>query len=351
MLMLSPGPVPVPSFVMEAMLRPMMHHRSPTFQALYAEIRKGLQYLFQTTQATGTIIGSGTYGMEMAMYSLFRPSERVMVLNLGKFSERWVAYGRLLGLEVTEEKRKWGVKIGVAELMKAVQQAGKIEGIVLTHCETSTGLCLDLEEMVFALRQEYPDILILVDGITSIGAIPFYFDAWEIDAAVIASQKALMNPAGIAAYALSERALNRLQPTNIADFRNLHNYAQTAAQNSYPYTAPVHLLYGIEAALRYIGKQGLPAIWNQVHQCKKLFISGLERLGATEFSESPSQSLTAFRWEGKDLISVQKRLMAEGVFLAGGQAELKGKILRITHFGGVTHEMMEAVLEILGKET
>lgn len=344
MLMLSPGPVPVPDYVMTAMQKPMMHHRSAGFATLYDNIRSGLRYVFQTEAATGTVIGSGTYGVEMAMYSVFRPGERVVVLNLGKFSERWVEYGEVLGLDVVEIKRPWGKAFGTAELMEKVQAAGEIQGIILTHCETSTGVCLDLEEMAFALRRADPDLLIMVDGITTIGAIPFYFDAWDVDVALIASQKALMNPAGIAAYALSERAQSRLQATKAGDFRNLYYYVQTATQNAYPYTAPVQLLYGVEAALDSIVRQGLPAIWNQVHQCRVAFRDGITSLGAEIYPESPSESLTAFTWEGVDLVAMQKGLAEAGYWLAGGQGELKGKILRITHFGGVTVEMMEAVV-------
>ncbi|MEL6842619.1 MAG: alanine--glyoxylate aminotransferase family protein [Bacteroidota bacterium] len=347
MLMLSPGPVPVPDYVMQALNQPMMHHRSAGFAALYDRIRKGLRYVFQTEAATGTVIGSGTYAVEMAMYSLFRPGERVMVLNLGKFSERWVEYGRLLGLEVIELARPWGKSLSVEEVLEAAKEAKSLDGIIITHCETSTGVCVDLEEVAFALRRLYPDLLILVDGITTIGAVPFYFDAWGIDAALIASQKVLMNPAGTAAYALSERAQERLQATEAGDFRNLYYYVRTASQNSYPYTAPVQLLYGVDAALEAIVRQGLPSIWNQVHQCKTVFRDGILEKGAEIFPEDPSESLTAFTWEGRDLIALQKELSDAGYYLAGGQAHLKGKILRITHFGGVTVEMMEAVLERL----
>ncbi|MEL7529881.1 MAG: aminotransferase class V-fold PLP-dependent enzyme [Bacteroidota bacterium] len=347
--MLSPGPVPVPDFVSAAMQKPMMHHRSEGFAKLYENIRSGLRYLFQTEAATGTVIGSGTYGVEMAMYSLFRPGERVVILNMGKFSDRWVEYGEVLGLEVQELKRPWGKAFGTAELMEAVKAAGKIQGIILTHCETSTGVVIDLEEMAFALRSAYPDLLIMVDGITTIGAIPFYFDAWGIDAAIIASQKALMSPAGIAAYALSERAQSRLQATKAGDFRNLYYYVQTAAQNAYPYTAPVQLLYAVEAALAAIFRQGLPSIWNQVHQCRVAFHKGVKQLGAEIYPESPSESLTAISWEGVDLPAMQKGLAEAGYWLAGGQAELKGKILRITHFGGVSVEMMEAVVAEMKK--
>lgn len=344
MLMLSPGPVPVPDFVTAAMQKPMMHHRSAGFAKLYDQIRAGLRYLFQTEAATGTVIGSGTYGVEMAMYSLFRPGERVVILNMGKFSGRWVEYGEVLGLDVYEIKQPWGKAFGTAELMHEMQAAGEVAGIILTHCETSTGVVIDVEEMAFALRRAYPNLLIMVDGITSIGAVPFYFDAWGIDAAIIASQKALMSPAGLAAYALSERAQSSLQATQPGDFRNLFYYVQTAAQNAYPYTAPVQLLYAAEAALAAIVRQGLPSIWNQVHQCRVAFRKGVVPLGAKIYPESPSESLTAITWEGVDLPAMQKGLAKAGYWLAGGQAELKGKIVRITHFGGVTVEMMEAVV-------
>jgi aspartate aminotransferase-like enzyme len=347
MRLMTPGPVPVPDFVLQAIQKPVIHHRSEDFATLFASVRAGLQYLFQTESATGTVIGSGTYGVEMAMYSLFRPQEKVLVLNMGKFSERWVDYGKLIGLEVRELKADWGEGISVPQVVEAVKQYPELKGIVITHSETSTGVAVDLEELAFAVKGIRPDILLVVDAITSVGAMPFYFDAWQVDCALTASQKCLLNPAGIAAYALSPLAIRALRPSHTADFRNLFYYGQKAAVNSYPYTAPVQLLYGIEAALDHIRKRGLPAIWNQVHHCAQAFRKGLTELKGSVFADPPSESLTAFSLPARNMAEVQQQLQQKGFYLAGGQGALKGKILRVSHFGGWKPGDMQALLRAM----
>lgn len=350
-MLLSPGPVPVPAFVMEAICQPVIHHRGPDFGSLMEGLRRDLRYLFQAeAAATCLMMGSGTVGVEAAMYSLFQPADRVLVINFGKFSERWVDYGKLLGLEVVQLAVEWGQSPTPEAVLEAAAPYADFSGVVLTHSETSTGAVIDLEETAFALKQRWPDVLLLVDGISSIGAVPFYFDAWQIDCAVVASQKALMNPAGTVAFAFSPYAQTRLRPTHPADARNLHNYLRLAQQNSFPYTPPVQLFYGWAAALAYIRKRGLPEVWNQCHQSARAFREKLTLLNGAVFPAVPADSLTAFSLAQQDLPAVQQRLHEQyGIFLAGGQGALKGKILRISHMGEANASVMEQVGQALSE--
>ncbi|MDX2248748.1 MAG: alanine--glyoxylate aminotransferase family protein [Bacteroidia bacterium] len=346
----TPGPVPVPAFVMEAIARPVIHHRTEAFTTLYAGIQTRLQYLFQTKGFTGTIIGSGTYGVESAIYSLFRPGEKVAVIQVGKFSQRWSDYSKLSGLEIIVIEKEWGKGITPQEVSSQLESHSDIAGIVITHCETSTGVCLDLEEIVLAARQQFPDLCILVDAITTVGAIPFYMDQWEIDYAVVASQKALMNPAGTCAFALSERAMGRLVSTHSSDFRNLYNYYQSGKRHEYPFTAPTQLLYGIGAALEDIQSEGLPAIWNRTHHAAKTFREGIIKLDGEIVAEMPSDSLTAFRFPGKNNSFIKKQMAEKyDIHLAGGQGPMKGEIMRCSHMAGMDAEMMLMVLDKLGE--
>lgn len=344
--LLSPGPVPVPAFVMEAISKPVIHHRTEAFQEFYAGVLEGLKYLFQTDFTTGTMIGSGTYGVEAAMYSLFRPKEKVLVLDHGKFSNRWGVYGQLLGLEIIPLTQDWGKGFSPESVHKAIKDNPTISGIVITHSETSTGVCNDLEEIAYTAKALRPDLLILVDAITSAGTIPFYMDAWKIDAAIVASQKALMNPAGTIGFALSELAEKKLQKTDVSDFRNLYNYVQSAKNFYYPYTAPVQLLYGLGAALGFIQQKGLPYIWNQSHASAQTFRKGIAPLNGKVFAANPSDSLTAFYFPEIDNEWIRKDLIQKhGIHLAGGQNHLKGKIIRISHMGTSDSDLMERVVE------
>lgn len=347
-MLLSPGPVPVPEFVMRAIAQPVMHHRGPAFGLLMENLRHGLRYLFQTEADTCLMCGSGTIGVETAMYSLFQPADRVLVLNFGKFSERWVDYGKLIGLDIVNLPCKWGKHPTLEDVLEVAASYPDLNGVVLTHCETSTGACIDVEEIAFAFKQKYPKALLVVDGISTIGAMPFYMDDWQIDCAVVASQKALMNPAGTVAFAMSELAQSRLRPTHPADSRNLHNYLRLANQNSFPYTPPVQLFYGWKAVLDHIKTKGLPTVWNQAHQSAQIFRAGIVELNGAGFADSPSDSMTAFCFDQIDHETIRKQLLEQyGIFLAAGQGALKGKIMRIAHMGEANEQVMIHVLEKL----
>ncbi len=349
MKILTPGPVPIPDFVREAISQAVIPHRSAEFEEMYAEILSGLKYLFQTEKGkVGTLIASGTGGMEILMHSLFRPTEEVLIVSNGKFSQRWADYGKMENWEGKILEKEWGKIADKEEILAQLHQMAAPRGIVLTHCETSTGALLDLEEIAFALKSQFPDLLIVVDGVTSIAAQAFYFDDWHIDAALVAGQKGLMNPAGLAAYALSEVACDRLQPTFAGDFHNLYNYVQWAARNSYPFTPAVNLLYGLQAALRYIQASSLPVIWNSTQRAARVFRAGIREMGGKMLPDVAAESLTAFSLPGCDSQALLAALKAQGFWLSGGQGPLKGKILRISHMGPQADAaVMEEVLAAL----
>jgi aspartate aminotransferase-like enzyme len=351
---LTPGPVAIPDFVQKAIAKPVIPHRTAEFEEIYADILGGLKYLFQTEKGvTGTLIASGTGGMEILIKSLFREKEEVLVVSNGKFSQRWADFGKIEQLGGENLQKAWGEVATKEEILQQLDRMTSPRGLVLTHCETSTGAILDLEEIAYAVKSQFPDVLIVVDGITSVGAQAFYFDDWQIDAALVASQKALMNPAGTVAYALSEVAQDRLQATDPGDYLNLYNYVQWAAQNSYPFTPPVNLLYGVQAALQYIQHESLPAIWNRTQASARMFRAGLVATYCnTLLQEHASESLTAFFPEGKSSQALLAALKAQGFWLSGGQGPLKGKILRISHMGPLADAaVMEEVLAALRRIT
>lgn len=349
--LLSPGPVPIPDFVQTALQKEVIHHRDKEFEEFHQALLDRLRFIFQTEKGVCSCIGSGTYGVEMAMYSLFQAGEEVLVPIQGKFSERWADYGMHLGVQVHQIPISWGKSPQVDELLQGVEQNPAAKGIVLTHSETSTGALLDLEEIAFQLKEKNPDLLILVDGITSIGSLPYYHDAWGIDCSVIASQKALMNPAGLVAFAFSELGRLRLRESHSSDFQNLYNHLKAADKNSTAYTPPVQLLFGVDAAIQHMQEETYPAIWQRVQQSARYFRKELKKIGAEIFPEYPSDSLTSFSFPGKDHQKLKKALeVKHGLLLSGGQAELKGKILRVSHMGILSQTDMEEVIEAIKKE-
>lgn len=351
---LTPGPVPIPAFVTEAISQPVIPHRSPAFEEIYADILEGLRYLFQTKKGvTGTLLASGTGGMEILIKSLFREKEEILVVSNGKFSQRWADFGEIERLGGENLQKAWGEVPTKDEILEQLSHMSAPRGLVLTHCETSTGAILDLEQIAFAVKSQFPDVLIVVDGITSIGVQAFYFDDWQIDAALVASQKGLMNPAGTVAYALSEVAIDRLQSTDPGDYFNLYNYVQWAAKNNYPFTPPVNLLYGMQAALNYIQAESLPVIWSRSKTSARTFRDGLiATYGNTLLPKTAAESLTAFSIPDHESQAVLAALKAEGFWLSGGQGPLNGRILRISHMGpladaAVMVEVLAALRRVL----
>lgn len=347
-LILTPGPVAVPDFVLGAVSRPVLPHRSAEFEAFYGNVLNRLRYLFQTEQSVCTLPGSGSHAVEMAMNNLFRPGETICVADMGKFSGRWADYGQTSGMEVIRWKVDWGTSVQVSQLEKLLEKASSLDGIVLTHCETSTAALIDLEEIALWMKQRFPECLVVVDAITSVGVLPFYMDEWGIDAAIVTGQKALMNPAGLSAIALSELARSRLAPHDPQNAFNLAAYVEQAERNSVPFTPPVQLLYGLDAALKYVQEQSLPILWNHSHQLGRFFRKNLNEMGAKIFSELPSDSLTAFSFPNQSHSHLQQQLLADhGIWLSGGQGKLKDHILRCSHMGMVQQGHLEKVLEAL----
>ena len=343
--LLTPGPVPVPPWVQAAMQQPVIHHRTPEFEAFYQSFLEDLQYVFQTRGAVAASLGSGTFGVEMAMYSLFQAGDKLAVLDMGKFSGRWADYGEVLGCEVLRLQKPWGATWHVDELMEALRPHESVKGIVITHSETSTGTIVDLEAVAAKLRIVHPEILIVVDAITSVGAMPYYHEAWGIDCTVTASQKALMNPAGLVLFAVSERGRQAMRANDPGDFQHVGNYLESAEKYSFPFTAPVIPLYGMAAALAYIKEETLPVIWQACHQSAQVFRRGLKEIGGTVFSQYPTDSLTAFEMKDVNIYELKKVLeVTYGWELSGGQGELKGKILRISHMAEAHEGIMQQVL-------
>ena len=346
-MILNPGPVWVPDFVLDAIRKPVIHQRSSEFSVFFQELQEGLRYFFQTKNTVVSMPGSGTSGMESSIRSLFKQKDKVLVVSFGKFSSRWAAFSRISGLEVSELKSENGKRSEPGEMIEAAKIAGKnLRGIILTHCETSTGASIDVEQTAFLLRKEFPDILIIADAITSAGILPFYTDNWEIDIAVAASQKSLLNPAGTVFISVSQRAARTLSESFSEDAFNLSPYYFSALKNEYPFTPPTQRLFGVLAALNKIQSETLPVIWNRTHRMSTLFRKGIVDLGGFVFPENPADSLTAFYFKTQTPEFLTHKLKKEfDIEISEGQGDLKGQILRVAHFGAIGPEEMLTCLD------
>ena len=145
--LLTPGPTPVPPEALEAMARPIIHHRTPQFQAILKEVEEGLQYVFQTKNSVLIFAASGTGAMEGAVCSLLSPGDKAIVVRGGKFGERWGELCAAYGIEYIAIDVEWGKAVNPQEIKKILEKDNKIKAVYVTLCETSTGVATDIKKI------------------------------------------------------------------------------------------------------------------------------------------------------------------------------------------------------------
>jgi len=333
----TPGPTPVPEEVMLRMAAPIIHHRNPEFMEILARVHENLRYLFQTTQPVVALSCSGTGGMEAAVSGLFGEGDKVITVNAGKFGERWTELVQLYTGSSTEETLPWGSAITPERLKQLLKEHPDAKGVCLAHSETSTGTASDIKALSAVIR-EHSEALVLVDGITAIGAHEFHFDDWGIDICITGSQKGLMMPPGLALVAISERAQERIneparKPSNY--YLSLKKALESHAGDDTPFTPAVSLVIGLDEALTMIRSEGIEHVWKRHESLAAACRAGCIALGMKIFSSSPSFAVTPV-WlpEGADWTEFNDALKHDnGITVAAGQDAFKGKIFRISHLG------------------
>jgi aspartate aminotransferase-like enzyme len=332
---------------MLSMAAPIIHHRNPEFMEILAQVHEDLQYLFRTTQPVVVMTCSGTGGMESAISSLFGKGDKVITVNGGKFGERWGKLVRTFGGDCVEEMVPWGNAIQPERIVEVLREHPDARGVCLTHSETSTGTATDIRALCAAIREE-SDALILVDGITAIGAHEFHFDEWGADICITGSQKGLMMPPGLALIAVSERAQDIVngRPEGPQYYLSLKKALKSHAGNDTPFTPAVTLIIGLAEALRMLREEGIENVWQRHARLAAACRQGCEALGLRVFSNSPSFAVTPV-WlpEGVDWKQFNKTLKTDnGITVAAGQDEFAGRIFRISHLGYYDELDMLAVI-------
>lgn len=331
----TPGPTPVPESIMLRMAEPIIHHRHPEFTDLFGRVHKNLQYLFQTSNEVLTLTSSGTGAMEAAVANLHSPGDRAIYVNGGRFGERWGELLKAYALHAVEIAVDWGDAVSVGQMIQALKKNPDAKAVYLTHSETSTGVTTDVKEMASVIRG-HSEALIVVDGITAIGAMELRMDDWGIDAVVTGSQKGLMIPPGLAFLAASKRAWKIIGESKLPRYYFDLNLARKALQShDTPWTPAISLIIGVDLALEMIRQQGIENVWARHARLARAIREGCLALGLTLLSKYPSNALTAIFFpdsvDPKKFNSILKNLY--GITVAGGQGHLAGKIFRISHLG------------------
>ncbi len=273
--------------------------------------------------------------MESAIVNCFAPGDKVVVINGGKFGERWLELAKMYSLEVVEIAVDWGSAVRVEQVEQALKDHPDARGVLVQGSETSTTTCHPIEDIAKLTRER--DVLLAVDGITAVGVYDVPMDRWGIDILVTGSQKALMLPPGLACIALSERAWERAksvcQPRYYFD---LARERKSQAGNSTAYTPAISLIFGLEEALSMMKEEGFPQVFARHERNARATRAGVEALGLELLSPNdPSPAATGLYVpegvDGKKLHGYLRDKM--GVAFAGGQGHLKGKIVRLGHLG------------------
>ncbi|MFA0759914.1 MAG: hypothetical protein PVTTEEND_000880 [Candidatus Fervidibacter sp.] len=341
-LLLVPGPTPIPPQVQRAMVRAVINHRSPAYEELFARLQEKLRRIFAVTGEVFVFPASGTGMLEALVVNFLSPGDPVLMVSIGWFGDRFGEIAERFGAKVTWLKVEWG-KAATPELIaEAMDKAPQpFKAVLLTHNETSTAVVNPVREIAKVVKER--GALLLVDSVSGFGAMPLPMDEWQIDAVATASQKALMTPPGIGLVAVREaawEAVERAQmPRYYWDFRLAREFQR---HNQNPYTPPVTLLFGLDAALDLIFAEGMEAVFERHRRLRNLLRNGIREMGLELFVPDDtiaSCSLTAIKVpegiHGGDLIrQLRQRYRVE---VAGGQEHLRGKIIRISHMGWV-HE-------------
>jgi serine---pyruvate transaminase len=327
----TPGPTPVPPAVLAAGAEPIVHHRGTDFRAVYESALARLRQVFRTESDVLLFTASGTGAMESAAANLCAPGDKVAVVSHGSFGQRWVAICEQHGLDAHVIRYEWGDVPDPGEVGSAVREAGA--GVVFCQqSDTSTGVVSDVR----AIKEAVGDATLVVDAISSLGAVPLETDAWNIDVVVSGSQKALMCPPGLAMASVPAHVLARTKPSRSFYFDWRTN---TAAQDKLDaaFTPAVSLIRSLDVALGLILDDGLEAAFERHLRLGRACRAGVKAMGLELFSPDNDTAAVVTAVRCPDGIDGDELLLhlrdRHGVTLAPGQQHLKGKIFRIGHIG------------------
>jgi aspartate aminotransferase-like enzyme len=346
----TPGPCAVPEEVLVEMARPFHHHRTDWFKGLMKQATQMLQEVLQTKNEVIIITGSGTAAAEAAIVGCNPPGSKMLTIEGGKFGQRWGEIAQQYGIPVTRHAIEWGTAATPAMLSDLLKNDPAITAVMVVHSETSTATACDLK----AIGQvaSAAGKLLLVDCITSAGALPLKPDEWSVDVAITGAQKSLMIPPGLGFLAVSDKAWKAIEsnPSQPAYYLNLNKARKMARDNDTPFTPAHVLIRGLVKALSLLLEDGLENVWKRVGAMAAATRAAGEAIGLKVFSKSPSDSVTALCPPAgisvKDLRNeLEKRY---GIESAGGQDQLKGKIFRLGHMGYV--DEMDTILAIAALE-
>jgi serine---pyruvate transaminase len=333
--LMAPGPTPVPPEVLEAGARPVLHHRGPDFRELMLRCLDRLRQVCRTQGDVLVFTASGTGAFESAVANLLSPGERVLAVTAGAFGDRWMAMAKAYGADVQELRYEWGETPQADDVRTRLAETGS-EVAFVVHSETSTGVVCDLEAIARAATEA--GALVVVDAVSSLGAVPLETDAWGVDVVVSGSQKALMTPPGLSLATVSRRAWDRAatatSPRYYFDWARLQAALE---KGSTPSTPAVSLVASLDTALGMLLEEGLEQAFARHAALGRACRTGVKAMGLELFSPDEERSavvtavLTPPSVDARELVLALRARF--GITVAGGHGELGSRMFRIGHIG------------------
>ncbi|MDT9340976.1 alanine--glyoxylate aminotransferase family protein [Trichodesmium erythraeum 21-75] len=364
LMLMIPGPTPVPETALLAMAKHPIGHRSGDFSKIMAEVTENLKWLHQTKNDILILASSGTGAMEAGIINFLSPGDRVLCGCNGKFGDRWAEVATAYGLQVEKITAEWGKALETEKFRQHLEadKDKQIKAVILTHSETSTGVLNDLE-IINGYVKAHGEALIIVDAVTSLGAVSIPVDELGLDVVASGSQKGYMIPPGLAFVSVGPKAWTAYETAKLPRYYlDLGKYRKDAAKNTTPFTPPVNLFFALQATLRIMQAEGLENIFARHDRLKSATRAAIKALGlpllASDKVASPAVTAVAppTEVEAEKVRAIMKKRF--DIALAGGQDHLKGKIFRIGHLGFVCERdvtsaiaALEVTLRDLGYES
>ena len=352
LLLMTPGPTRVPDRVLAAGARPMLHHRTPEFSRELAELIALLQPVYGTSHPILPVHTTGRGAMEATICNLFSPGDALAVCCNGKFGEMWATFGESYGLEVHRFCNDYERDLDLEVLDQLLAEVPDIKAVAMAYGDTSTGVANDVEAAARVARAR--GALVLVDGVSAIGGMPFRFDEWDVDVAVTASQKCLMSSPGLAFAVVSERAWTATAaarlPRNYWDFAAIRE-SVTKSKPETPGTTPVHLVLQVAEALRMLHEEGLAEVYQRHTRMADMARAGAASLGLAPQCPSlrhRSNTLTAIALTPElPPARVRDGLKTRGILVAAGLDRFQPSAFRIGHMGDIRESDVQRTLDAL----
>ncbi len=333
-VLLTPGPTPVPPQVLLSMAQPIIHHRTPQFEEIFAQMSENLKYLFQTRNDVITFASSGTGAMEASVVNLLSPGDKAICVQGGKFGERWAELCRAYGVEAVIIDVEWGDAVSAEEIERVLNKHPDAKVVFTTLSETSTGVATDVKA-IGAMMNNKPAVLV-TDAISGLGGMELKTDEWGVDVVVSGSQKGLMIPPGLAFCSISPKAWELVEkarcPRYYFDFRKAK---KNLDKNTTAFTPAITLCIGLNEALKMIREETLEKAIARHARLAEAVRGAIQAIGLELFAKKPANVVTAVKSpENIDSGKIVKMMRDDyGISIAGGQGDAKGKIFRIAQLG------------------